>query len=373
MIERYTWAPWTLADQYRLWTRIELEVLAGQVELGIVPNTGGVELVIGSYQVDPNGTLDRVVDDQFVEAVATQEERTRHDVVAFLDVLRHIVGGDAGQYLHLGMTSSDLVDTAWAIRWRELSYELYRKTHETMQTIVGLRNRPDSYMWIPGRTHGELAAPLQWRSRLWLWRAELARAAVTINEAHHSWSAGKLSGPVGTHSQWVTPELEKLVLGRLGVYRSIWSSQTVPRDVRVRQATSMYGLVAACESIATQIRLGTAVDEIRLHRGSEVVGSSSMPGKVNPVELEKICGLARIARGDWLAVAESQANWWERDISASSVDRLALQDLVQISGHVLDVLQRVLQNEIELVGVEQAEDLPEQVWAYVRKNEELTQ
>lgn len=352
MIERYQ-APYIqfllLPEQvYKRWLLIEVEVMGQQLEAGILPQTARTFI----NQARALGWTP-----ELTERARHYEKHVRHDVVAFLQAVTQQLAHHTNYRetpLHLGLTSSNLVDTGNALAWRQAVAHLW---HLDRDLVFGLERlmRQSGQLWISGRTHGEIAAPVQWGHRIGQWLHQLRRAQIQMQDAP---TAGSLAGPVGTWSKWLPPEVESKVLDSLGL-ETVRSSQIVPRDLQLTFAQAMLAHITAIERIATDLRLAVLVGDAELRRPDGTVGSSSMPGKVNPVELEQLCGLARVARGHVNSLSESVVSWLERDITASSVDRTAMVDLAHLTAYTATKMARILHNEITLLGNETPDGLPD--------------
>lgn len=346
MIERYQHS--VVAEilsekaKYHRWAEIELAVMESQIEYKIVPHR--------PYSV--------VRWEDFHERVCQQEQTTRHDVVAFLQVLSQEMFGHPqwkDEPLHLGLTSSDLVDTGWAMAWKRLAETFIGLLGGLDMILKVLMHSEDGQLWIEGRTHGEVAAPVQWSDRIGRWRGLCVRSRHMIQETLRR-NPGKLSGPVGAYSDWLPEQIAKDTLTKLKV-SWVKSSQIVPRDYRTEQARAMLRAIEVVEQIATDVRVAVLVDDLKLLRPDGTEGSSSMPHKVNPVELEQLCGLARVARGHVNSLSESAVSWLERDITASSVDRIAMADLAHLTAYSVMKIARILDTEVKLWGEVDRHDL----------------
>ena len=317
MISRYTLPEmgllWSEAYKYELWTRVETLVLEAQAEAGTVP-ASCVEPVRRAPPPSP-------------EAVAAAEAVTDHDVIAFLTAWADNTSPrEAAAYVHFGMTSSDLLDTALAVQLTEATDLILAKAG----TLVAvLRDHALAHRGTlrPGRTHGVHAEPDVWGHRVADFAFGLARCRDRLRHAREAVAVGKLSGPVGTYSH-LDPSIETEVMARLGLRPAPVATQVVLRD-GISEWVSALGLIAsACEAVALEVRHGqrTEVRELAEPFGRGQKGSSAMPHKKNPARSERICGLARIVRAQIVPVMEGIALWHERDISHSSVERLALPD-----------------------------------------------
>ena len=319
MIPRYSLPEMAalFSDEARLglWLEVELLALEAWEGLGAVP--GGTAAACRARTP--------VVDAAFVAAVAERERVTDHDVAAFVDVVQTVVGPPEGSYVHFGLTSSDVVDTA-------LSATLVRAADLLVEASAGfvqaLKERALEHAATPmvGRTHGMHAEPTTFGAKLALLCHQAARDRGRLERARQGVAVAKLSGAVGTYSN-VDPAVEAHVAGALGL-RPVPASQVVARD---RHAEYLYALAAVgttVEAFATEVRnlQRSEVGEVEEPFGAGQKGSSAMPHKRNPVTAERLCGLARVLRGYLVPGLEDVALWHERDISHSSVERVVLPD-----------------------------------------------
>jgi adenylosuccinate lyase len=328
MIRRYS--PPDLAaiftDEARLARWLEIELLATEAwaGLGVVP-PGDAEACRARA---PS------VDAAFVAAVDEREKVTDHDVAAFVDVVQAAIGGDAGKWIHYGLTSSDVVDTAqcWALRD---SADVLLNDIAALIDVVKDRALEHRATAMVGRTHGVHAEPTTFGVKLALWCLQLDRDRDRLQAARTAVAVAKLSGTVGTYAN-IDPAVERYVAAALHL-EPVPATQVVARD---RHAQYLY----ACTSIATTIEListevrhlqRTEVREVEEGFASGQKGSSAMPHKRNPITAERLAGLARVLRGHLVAGFEDVALWHERDISHSSVERIVLPDATLLAGYVL--------------------------------------
>ncbi len=270
-----------------------------------------------------------------VEAIAERERVTDHDTAAFVDVLADSAG-PAGRWLHYGLTSSDVLDTALALQLREVA-ELVLPDSRRLVDVLAARAREHVHTLTVGRTHGVHAEPTTFGIKLASFAFEAARNAQRLEHAFAQVEVGAISGAVGTYAS-ASPDFERRVLERLGLAPEPVSTQVVARDrhAELLQAIALAG--AGLERLATEIRhlARTEVSEVQEPFGRGQKGSSSMPHKRNPVKAEQVSGLARVLRANSQAALENVALWHERDISHSSVERIIIPD----STTLLDHLQR---------------------------------
>ena len=317
MIERYTLPEmgrvWSEARKYELWGRVELLVLEAQARAGTVPS-GSVEAVRSAEIPTP-------------EAVAAVEAVTDHDVIAFLTAWAdNTTPRSAAAWVHYGMTSSDLLDTALAVQLTEASDLLIAKA---TRLVAVLREHALAHRDTlrPGRTHGVHAEPDSWGHRVADFAFAMARSRDRLVRAREAVAVGTLSGPVGSYSN-IDPAIEAEVMAALGLRPADVATQVVMRDGMAEWVGALALAATVCEAVALEVRHGqrTEVRELAEPFRSGQKGSSAMPHKKNPVRAERIAGLARIVRGYVTPVTEGIPLWHERDISHSSVERIALPD-----------------------------------------------
>jgi adenylosuccinate lyase len=275
------------------------------------------------------------------EAVRERERTTNHDVAAFVDVVSESVG-EAGRWIHFGLTSSDVLDTALALQLREAGRELLTGA-DALTAALTRRAREYADVLCMGRTHGVHAEPTTFGVKLAGFAWESHRAAERLRRAFGSVEVGKLSGAVGTYSA-LGPEVEQAALERLGLRAEDVSTQVVPRDRHAEVLTAIALAGASLERLATEIRhlQRTEVREVEepFHEGQK--GSSAMPHKRNPITSERVAGLARLLRGYAQAGLENVALWHERDISHSSVERVALPDATTLLHYMQHLMTGVV-------------------------------
>ena len=304
---------WSEAHKYELWCQVETLVLAAQAAAGTVP-AEAVEAVRNAKPPTP-------------EAVAAVEAVTDHDVIAFLTAWAdNTTPREAAAWVHYGMTSSDLLDTALAVQLTEATDLL---AAEASRLVAALREHGLAHRGTlrVGRTHGIHAEPDVWGHRVADFAFAMARSRDRLLRARDAVAVGKLSGPVGTYSN-IDPAIEATVMAELGLRPADVATQVVFRDGIAEWISAVAVAASVCEAIALEIRHGqrTEVRELAEPFRAGQKGSSSMPHKKNPVRSERIAGLARIVRGYVTPVTEGIALWHERDISHSSTERIALPD-----------------------------------------------
>ena len=268
-----------------------------------------------------------------VAAIEEREKLTDHDVAAFVDVLS-ASAGDAGRWIHYGLTSSDVLDTGLALQIKRVS-ELVLPGSQRLVAALAARAREHVSTLCVGRTHGIHAEPTTFGIKLAGFAFEAARNAERLQRAFAQAAVGAVSGAVGTYSA-TSPEFEARVLARLGLEREPVSTQVVARDRHAELLSSIAIAGAGLERFTTELRhlARTEVAEVREPFGAGQKGSSSMPHKRNPIKSEQVTGLARVLRGNAQAALENVALWHERDISHSSVERIILPDSTSLLDHM---------------------------------------
>ena len=317
MIDRYTLPEmgrvWSDAHKYELWCRVEILVLEAHARAGTVPAAA-----VGPVRSAPPPTP---------EAVAAVEAVTDHDVIAFLTAWADNTSPrSAAAYVHYGMTSSDLLDTALALQLTEATDIILAKAD---RLVAVLRDHALAHRDTlrAGRTHGVHAEPDLWGHRVADFAFAAARSRDRIRRAREAVAVGKLSGPVGSYSN-IDPAVEAEVMPALGLRAADVATQVVMRDGIAEWVSALAVLATVCEAVALEIRHGqrTEVAELAEPFRPGQKGSSAMPHKKNPTRSERICGLARMVRSYVTPVTEGIPLWHERDISHSSVERIALPD-----------------------------------------------
>jgi len=330
LIERYfpadLRATWSDTRRFELWLQIEILACEAWAELGRIPADALPRIRQASFDVD---------------RIRQVEDRVGHDVIAFLTVVGESIGPES-RYVHLGMTSSDILDTAFALQLRE-SADIILKDLAAVRAAAALLAVRHRGTLMAGRSHGIHAEPITFGFKVAGWVAELDRSLERLRVARAEVATGKLSGVVGTHAT-LDPLVEERVLGRLGLAVDAASTQVVSRDRHAAFMNALALAAASMERIALEIRhlQRTEVAEAFEPFGSEQKGSSAMPHKRNPVLCERICGLARLVRGYAVTALENVALWHERDISHSSAERVAFPDATALVAFMARDLARVL-------------------------------
>jgi adenylosuccinate lyase len=336
MIPRYSTpemdAVWSDPARFGRWLEVELLATEGHAAVGVVPAE------------DATACRDRapVTDDSFVQAVLDREAVTDHDVAAFVDVVQTEIGPPASSWIHYGLTSSDVVDTALCWAMRDAADLLIEAADDLLATLVALaRTHRDTVMI--GRTHGVHAEPTTFGAKVALWALQVDRDRDRLRVAREHIAVMKLSGAVGTYSN-IPPEVERHVGDALGL-APVAATQVVARDRHAEYLYACASVGATCELIAVELRHLQRTEVREVQEGFKVgqKGSSAMPHKRNPISAETISGLARVLRANLSAGLQDVALWHERDISHSSVERIVLPDSSQLAYYVMRRLRRLLE------------------------------
>lgn len=336
MIERYTrpdmGAIWSDQNRFSIWLEIEILACEAQAELGVIPAEAAKE-IRAKAQFD-------------VKRVLEIEEVTKHDVIAFTTNVAEYVG-PASRYVHLGMTSSDVLDTALAVQLKQAG-ELLLADLISLRDILARRAQEFKYTLTIGRTHGIHAEPTTFGLKLALWHQESVRCIDRLHRAIETVSVGMLSGAVGTYAH-MSADVEAYVCRHLGLKPVTVSTQVIQRDRHAEYFTTLAIIGSFLEKIATEVRhlQRTEVREAEEFFSKGQKGSSAMPHKRNPIVSERLCGLARLLRANAVAALENNALWHERDISHSSVERVICPD----STITLDYMLHLATNLIDKLVV----------------------
>ncbi|MFB2978729.1 adenylosuccinate lyase [Microseira sp. BLCC-F43] len=315
MIERYTLPEmgnlWTETYKLKTWLQVEIAVCEAQAELGYIP-AEAVEEIKAKANFDPQRVLE-------IEA------EVRHDMIAFLTNVNEYVG-DAGRYIHLGLTSSDVLDTALALQLVASVNVLLERVEDLIQAIRYQAQQHRNTVMI-GRSHGIHAEPITFGFKLAGWLAEMLRHRDRLVRLRQDIAVGKISGAVGTYAN-IEPRVEALACQKLALQPDTASTQVVSRDIHADFVQTLALVAASIERFAVEIRnlQRTDVLEVEEYFSKGQKGSSAMPHKRNPIRSERLTGMARIIRGHAVAAIENVALWHERDISHSSVERVILPD-----------------------------------------------
>ncbi|MBD2100873.1 adenylosuccinate lyase [Leptolyngbya sp. FACHB-261] len=315
MIERYTLPEmgslWTEDYKLKTWLQVEIAVCEAQAELGYIP-AEAVEEIKAKAQFD-------------VKRVLEIEAEVKHDMIAFLTNVNEYVG-EPGRYIHLGLTSSDVLDTALALQL-VASLDVLLGTLETLIQAIRYQAQQHRDTIMVGRTHGIHAEPMTFGFKLAGWLAEVLRHQDRLVRLRESVAVGKISGAVGTYGN-LDPRIEEIACANLGLKPDCASTQVISRDRHADYLQGLALLAASLERFAVEIRnlQRTDVLEVEEFFAKGQKGSSAMPHKRNPIRSERITGMARVIRGNAVAALENIALWHERDISHSSVERVILPD-----------------------------------------------
>ncbi|WP_020004214.1 adenylosuccinate lyase [Brachyspira innocens] len=315
MIKRYTRKEmgelWSLQNEFQVMLDVEIAACEAMAEIGEIPS----EAV---KNIKEKATFT-------VERIAEIEKETNHDIISFVTAVQENVG-EGGQYIHKGLTSSDVKDTALAVMMKR-SAEIILDDLKRLSEVLLRRAKEHKYTPCIGRTHGIHAEPMTLGLKFILWYDENERNIKRVEEAKKQVSVGKISGAVGTYSN-IDPRIEEIVCKKLGIEADKVSTQIIQRDRHAQYLTTLAIVASSLEKFATEIRnlQRTDIREAEEYFSEKQKGSSAMPHKRNPITCERISGLARIVRGNALASMEDITLWHERDISHSSVERVILPD-----------------------------------------------
>lgn len=333
MIDRYSRPElanlWTMDERYKWWLQVEILSCEAWAELGVIPRED-VAAIRANASFDAN-------------RVAEIEQETRHDVVAFTRAVSESLGAER-KWVHYGLTSTDVVDTALSAQLQEVIRVLRTDIEQLIETLAALATE-HKYTVMMGRTHGVHAEPTTFGLKVALWYAEMLRNLERLDIASEHIRYGKISGAVGTYAN-VDPAVEQYVCDQLGLKPAPISTQTLQRDRHAEFIFVMSLIGTTLDKIATEVR-GLQKSEIReleepFYKGQK--GSSAMPHKRNPVSCEQISGLARVLRGYVVPALEDVPLWHERDISHSSVERVILPDATILVDYLLNRMNRILKD-----------------------------
>ena len=333
MIERYTRPEmgriWEAENRYAKWLEVEIVACEAMAEQGLIP---------------PEALKNIKEKARFsVERILEIEEQTRHDVIAFLTNVEEYVGPDS-RFIHLGLTSSDVLDTSFALLLKE-AMTLIIEDARAFMAVIRERAEEHKYTAMIGRSHGIHAEPITFGLKLATWYTEMGRNLKRLEQALDVVSYGKLSGAVGTFAN-ISPDIEAYVCSKLGLKPAEISTQILQRDRHAQYFTALAILAGTLERISVEIRhlQRTEVLEAEEAFSKGQKGSSAMPHKKNPIGSENIAGLARLVRGNALAAMENMALWHERDISHSSVERVIGPDSTILIDFMLHRITRIVKN-----------------------------
>ncbi|WP_283577494.1 adenylosuccinate lyase [Ligilactobacillus aviarius] len=302
---------WTDESKYGAWLKVEIAVTNAWAKLGVVPQED-------AEKIAKNASFT-------AERVAEMEEVTHHDVVAFTRTVSESLGEEK-KWVHYGLTSTDVVDTAQGYLLKQADQILRQDLEELKETIKQMALKYKNTVMI-GRTHGVQAEPMTFGLKMCRWYTEIQRDIERFEHAAAGVECGEISGAVGTYAN-VPPEIEKSVTEELGLNRQPVTSQVLPRDLHAEYIATLGLIATSLEEFATEIRglQRSEIHEVEEHFNPGQKGSSAMPHKRNPIGSENICGMARVLRGNIVTAYENVALWHERDISHSSAERVILPD-----------------------------------------------
>ena len=318
---------WSDEHRYQTWLDVEIAAAEAMADAGVIP-------VEAARDIRERGAVD-------ASRISEIEATTQHDVIAFTTAVAERVGPSA-RWLHFGLTSSDVLDTAQAIQMRDAS-DVILSDLESLAEAIRARAEEHRHTAMIGRTHGVHAEPMTIGLKFALWYAELARSRARLVHARETISVGKMSGAVGTFAH-LDPSIEAHVCERLGLQPAPVSSQVLQRDRHAELLSTLAITGASLEKFALEIRglQKTEIGEVEEPFGRGQKGSSSMPHKRNPIGCEQVTGLARLLRANAMAALENIALWHERDISHSSVERVILPDSFLVLDHMLRRFTRIV-------------------------------
>ena len=331
MIERYTLPTmgniWGLENKFRAWLEVEKAVCEAWYEMGKIPEEDMLE-------IRENADFD-------LERILEIEEETKHDVIAFLTAIEEKVG-PSSRYIHLGCTSSDIVDTANALLLKQAGDIIRKDLDLLLDTLRSVAEKNKARL-IMGRTHGVHAEPTTFGLKMAGFYAEFARNKKRWENSLEEINVGKISGAVGTYAH-LTPEVERIACKHLGLEPDPISTQIVQRDRYANYFSTLAIIAGSIERLATELRHLQRTEVLEAEEGFSKgqKGSSAMPHKKNPISAENLCGLARVVRSNSMSALENQPLWHERDISHSSVERVIMPDSTILIDYMLNRINNIL-------------------------------
>jgi adenylosuccinate lyase len=317
---------WSEENKFNQWLKVEIAACEAWAELGEIPQADIVKIRKASYNLN---------------RIAGFLKVTHHDMTAFLNSVAESLGEES-RFIHLGLTSSDVMDTALGLQLTQATDILAKDLAELIPVLESKAIEHKCTIMV-GRTHGVHAEPTTFGLKIALWTEEMKRNAQRLAEARKNISVGKISGAVGTYAT-VPPQVEKIACARLGLSPALISSQIIQRDRHAQFLTTLAITASSLEKFATEIRglQRTEVREVEEPFEEGQTGSSAMPHKRNPELCERICGLARLVRGHALTSLENITLWHERDISHSSTERIILPDSCLVLDYMLFIFTSVM-------------------------------
>lgn len=332
MIDRYSLPEmkkiWSEESKYQKWLDIEIAVCKAKAELGKIPQEA-VEKIKGNVKIN-------------IARIKEIEERTRHDILAFIEGINETLGEES-RFIHQGLTSSDIKDTTRALQMKE-ALELILKDLENLKEILAEQALLHKETVMIGRTHGIHAQPVTWGLKLAVWFEEIKRHIKRMENVKEIVNVGQISGAVGTFAS-IEPEVEKLVCRELDLKPAPITNQILQRDRHADFINRIALIAASLEKFATEIRNLQRTDILEVEEGFRKgqKGSSAMPHKKNPIVSERITGLARVIRGNVIPALENIALWHERDLTHSSVERITLPDSTILIDYMLNKFRMVME------------------------------
>ena len=334
MIERYSREEikkiWELQAKFEYYLKVEIAVCEAYAKLGKIPADN-----LDEIKSKASFTLDRIDE---------VEREVKHDVIAFLTAVNESVGAENAKYIHMGLTSSDVIDTAFALQISDSAKYINTELNNLIDTIKKLAFKHKNTVCM-GRSHGVHAEVMTFGFKLLNWLDALIRAKESFNYALKEIEVGQISGPVGTYSN-VPPEIEEITCAELGLKPAKISTQIISRDRHAKFFSQLALIASLIEQFATEIRhlQKTEVREVEEGFAKNQKGSSAMPHKKNPVLCENLCGLARVVRSNMLTAYENINLWHERDISHSSAERIIFPDSLILIDFMLHRFNGVMEN-----------------------------
>lgn len=320
---------WEDENKFNIWLKIEIFASEAQSRLGLVPRKS-LENIKRKSRFD-------------IKKILKIEEKVKHDVIAFLTNVAEYVGPDS-RFIHLGMTSSDVLDTALSVQMKQAG-EIILEDMKKLNYVLAAKARQYKYLAMIGRTHGVHAEPVTLGLKFALWFDEMNRNIERWKKAIKVISIGQISGAVGTYEH-ISPDVEKYVCKKLGLESTNISTQILQRDRHAEYMTALAIIASSIEKFATEIRhlQKTETLELEEYFTAGQKGSSAMPHKKNPIISERLSGLARVLRGNALASLENISLWHERDISHSSVERIVIPDSTILTDYMLYQFTLLIKN-----------------------------
>ena len=334
MIDRYAREEikniWDLNSKFNYYLKVELAACEAYAKIGRIPK-------VTLEQIKQNAKFS-------VQRIDEIEKEVRHDVIAFLTNVNESVGAENAKYIHMGLTSSDVIDTAFALQIKDSTNIILKEFNNLLTTIKNLAFKHKNTVCI-GRSHGIHAEVTTFGTKLLNWYDELERAKFNLENSLKEISIGQISGPVGTYSN-LPPEIEKYACKELDLEPAKISTQIISRDRHAKFMSDIAIIASLIEKYATEIRhlARTEVREVEEGFGKNQKGSSAMPHKKNPVLCENLCGLARVVRSNMLTSFENINLWHERDISHSSAERIIFPDSLTLIDFMLHRFNNVMEH-----------------------------